>query len=60
MNRILQKLCDTQQELEDAFRMEINYEEAKDTKDGKKLLKFLKKRRRMINGIVRKLKGEQK
>lgn len=60
MNRIIQKLCDTQQELEDAFRMEINYEEAKDTKDGKKLLKFLKKRRRMINGIVRKLKGDSK
>ena len=40
-----------QQELEDALKLEIDYEQIKDTKDGKKLLKFLRKRRRIIDNI---------
>lgn len=45
------KLQDSQYELEDALRMEINYDEAKETKEGKRLLKYVRKRRRIVNGI---------
>ena len=40
-----------QQELEDALKLEIDYEQVKETKDGKKLLSYLRKRRRIIDSI---------
>ena len=51
------RLWSKQRELEEALKMEINYEDVKTSKDGKKLFKYLKKRRRIIN-IVGKLLEE--
>ena len=47
------KLWQIQQELEDAFKLEIAYEEVKETKDGKRLLNFLRKRRRAVSGVIK-------
>ena len=47
------KLWQIQQELEDAFKLEIDYEEVKETKDGKRLLNFLRKRRRAVSGVIK-------
>lgn len=54
MEILKRKLQDSQYELEEALRMEINYDEVKETKDGKKLLKYVRKRRRIVN-IVSKI-----
>lgn len=43
------KLYTIQRELEEAIQMEINYNEVKETKYGKKLLKYIRKRRRITN-----------
>ena len=45
-----------QRELEEALKMEINYGDIKASKDGKKLFKYLKKRRRTVNAVVKILK----
>lgn len=53
---ILKKLQDSQNAFEDNLRLEINYEEIKDTKEGKHLLKWTRRRRRAINHICKVLK----
>jgi hypothetical protein len=50
---ILMGLLRTQDNLEDALRMEIDYEDVNDTKEGKHLLRWLRKRRKMIERFVR-------
>lgn len=51
----IEVLKKNQQELEDALRLEIDYEQVKDTKDDKKLLRYLRKRRRVVNSMVKKI-----
>lgn len=51
MEILKRKLQNSQSELEEALRMEINYDEVKETKEGKKLLKYVRKRRHIVNGI---------
>ena len=53
--RQMEVLKQIQQELEDALQLEIDYEQVKETKDGKKLLDYLRKRRRAVNSIVKNL-----
>ena len=52
---ILKKLLEYQNSLEDALRLESTPEEVKETKDGKKLLKWLRRRRRVTNRLVKAL-----
>lgn len=47
------RLYRIQQELEDAIRMEINYDEVKETKYGKQLLKYIRKRHRITNLCIK-------
>lgn len=42
------RLQASQCELENAFRLETNLDEAKTTEDGNKLLKYINKRRRIV------------
>ena len=51
----MEKLKQIQQELEDALRLEVDYEQVKETKEGKKLLGYLRKRRRAVNSIAKNL-----
>ena len=44
-----------QNELEDALRMESTPEEVKETKEGKRLLKYLRRRRRITNRLAKAL-----
>lgn len=53
MEVFLNNLLDHQDSLEDALRLESTPEEVKETKDGKKLLKWLRHRRRVINRVVK-------
>lgn len=53
MEVLIKKLQATQDSLEDALRLESTYEEVKSTKEGNKLLHYLRKRRRAINGITK-------
>lgn len=50
---VLKKLLEYQDSLEDALRLESTPEEVKETKDGKKLLKWLRHRRYTVNRIVK-------
>lgn len=50
---ILKKLLEYQDSLEDALRLESTPEEVNETKDGKKLLRWLRRRRRLTNRFVR-------
>ena len=52
---VLKKLLEYQDSLEDALRLESIPEEVNETKDGKKLLKWLRRRRRATNRLVRAL-----
>lgn len=52
---VLRKLLEYQDSLEDALRLESTPEAVKETKDGKKLLKWLRRRRRATNRLVRAL-----
>lgn len=53
---VLRRIQDIQNELEDALRLEIEYAEVQETKEGKKLLRYLRKRRRAVNGTVKMFK----
>ena len=53
MHRNITKLKCTQNELEDALCLEVDIKEIKDTKYGNQILKYLRKRRRIVNGIVK-------
>ena len=50
---ILKKLLEQQNSLEDALRLESIPKEINETKEGKKLLKWLRQRRRVTNHVVR-------
>ena len=50
---ILRKLLAYQDDLEDALRLESTPEEVKQTKYGKKLPKWLRRRRRVTNRFVK-------
>lgn len=50
---VLKKLLECQNSLEDALRLESIPEEVNETKDGKKLLKWLRRRRRVTNRVVK-------
>jgi Mn-dependent DtxR family transcriptional regulator len=48
-------LWQTQLNFEDALRIETTYEEVKETKEGRRLLRYLRKRRRIIERLTDKL-----
>ena len=50
---ILNALLEYQDALEDALRLESTPEEVKDTEDGCKLLKWLRRRRSIVNRCVK-------
>ncbi len=52
MEVLSRRLYNSQCELEDALRMEITRAEVKQTKEGKKLFGWLRKRRRVILRIL--------
>ena len=52
---VLKKLLEYQDSLEDALRLESIPEEVNETKDGKRLLKWLRRRRRTTNRLVKAL-----
>jgi hypothetical protein len=53
---VLNRLWASQDALEDALRLESTPEEVKETKEGKKLLRWLRRRRRVTNRITKVLK----
>lgn len=53
---ILRKLQDSQSAFEDTLRIEINYEEIKDTKDGKRMLSWVRRRRKVVDRMCRMLR----
>ena len=53
---VLNRLWAYQDALEDALRLESTPEEVKETKDGKKLMKYLRRRRRIMSRFTRILK----
>lgn len=50
---VLKKLLEYQNSLEDALRLESIPEEINETKEGKKLLKWLRRRRKVTDRIVK-------
>ena len=52
---ILMKLLENQDALEDALRLESTPEEVKETKYGRKLLRWIRRRRRVTNRVVKAL-----
>ncbi len=55
MEVLLDKIYDTQLDLEDALLLECSLNEAKETSDGRKLIRYLKKRRRTVLLVLRML-----
>jgi hypothetical protein len=55
MKVLLDKIYDTQVDLEDALLLECSLDEAKETADGRKLIRYLKKRRRIVLRALRML-----
>lgn len=53
---ILTELLAIQNALEDALRLESTPEEVKETKEGKKLLKYLRHRRSVTNHLAKVLR----
>lgn len=53
MEILKHKIMDSQADLEDALRMEINYEDVRGTKDGKQLLKWLRRRRKLVESFYK-------
>ena len=53
---VLKQLWASQDALEDALRLESTPEEVKETKDGKKLIRWLRRRRRLANRLAKVLK----
>ena len=50
---VLKRLWASQDALEDALRMESTPEEVKETKEGKKLLRYLRWRRRVTSRLAK-------
>ena len=53
---VLKRLWASQDALEDALRLESTPEEIKETKEGKKLLRWIRRRRRVVNRLEKILK----
>ena len=53
---VLRKLQAAQNAFEDALRLEINYEDVKDTKEGKHILSWVRRRRKMVDRVCKMLK----
>lgn len=53
---ILSKLLENQDALEDALRLESTPEEVKETKYGRKLLRWIRRRRRVTSRVVKVLR----
>ena len=53
MEVLIRKLKDNQQALEDTLRLETTPEEIGETKYGRRLLKYVRRRRRVINRVVK-------
>ncbi len=45
---LMDRIYDSQLELEDALLLECSLDEAKETTEGRKLIRYLKKRRRIV------------
>lgn len=52
---VLKRLWASQDALEDALRLETTPEEVKEAKEGKKLLRYLRWRRRVTNRLAKAL-----
>jgi hypothetical protein len=52
MEALMRNIYNSQLDLEDALLLESSLDEAKDTDDGRKLIRYLKKRRRIINRVL--------
>ena len=50
---VLKRLRASQDALEDALRLESTPEEVKETKDGKKLLRWIRRRRRVTDRLTK-------
>lgn len=50
---VLSCLRQSQEDLEDTLRIEINYEDVWHTKDGKRLLKWIRRRRKSVERFIR-------
>jgi hypothetical protein len=50
---VLRRLLRTQEDYEDALRMEIDYADVRDTKEGKQLLKWIRARRKAVEKLIR-------
>ena len=50
---VLNRLWASQDALEDALRLETTPEEVKETPEGKKLLRWLRRRRRVTNRLAK-------
>lgn len=48
MERLMDRIYDSQCDLEDALRLECSWDGAKETGDGRKLVRYLKWRRRIV------------
>lgn len=53
---VLTRLWASQDALEDALRLETTPEEVKETKEGKRLLRYLRWRRRVVDRLAKVLK----
>ena len=54
---VLKRLRASQDALEDALRLESTPEEVKETKDGKKLLRWIRRRRRVTDRLTKVLEN---
>ena len=55
MEALMEKIYNSQLDLEDALLLECSWDEAMDTDDGRKLVRYLKKRRRIVLWTLRML-----
>ena len=53
MEVLIRKLRNYQQTLEDTLRLETTTEEIQETKYGKRLLKYVRRRRRAVDRVVK-------
>lgn len=53
MEILIYKMLSFQNDLEDALRMESTPKEVTETKEGKRLLKYLRRRRKLTNRLAK-------
>ena len=52
MEALLDKIYDSQLELEDALALECSLDDARSTDDGRRLVRYIKKRRRIVMFVL--------